>query len=282
MILSIVTINRNNVSGLKKTLQSVLTQTRTDFEYIVIDGASTDGSVDVISQFSNAFEDRIKWISEPAKGIYNAMNKGIRMASGQYLEFLNSGDCLASNDVVDKMYKALEENDYPSILYGNMLRDMPGGRILRDRCFAGQEITFLSFYVGTLNHPPTYIRRALFDKYGLYDESLKIVSDWKWFLQAILYGSEKPAYADIDVALFDMNGISENNKGLDKAERRKVLAERVPAPILEDYARWSIPILRIKRLKRHPWADKLVWLLERCFFKLERRKCRRNNESSLL
>ena len=279
MVFTIVTINRNNASGLRKTLQSVLDQTLTDFEYVVVDGASTDGSVDVIDNYSKLFGPRMKWISEPDKGIYNAMNKGIGMASGEYVEFLNSGDCLAGPDVVERMLTALEEKACPSILYGNMLKDMPDGKILKDRCFAGQNITFLGFYTGTLNHSPAYIRKDLFEKYGLYDESLKIVSDWKWYLQAIILGTEKPVYVDIDVTLFDMTGISETNKDLDKTERKKVLEELIPHTVLSDYDQWAFPIAQIKRLKRHPWAYKLVWFLERCLFKVEKRQRKRSAQT---
>lgn len=269
-LLSIITITRNNADGLEKTLRSVWNQTRKDFECVVIDGASTDGSVEIIKHYSTLFQDRMRWVSEPDKGIYNAMNKAIRMASGDYLQFVNSGDILASDDVTERMYIALENNHRPTILYGNMLKDMPRGIIVRDKCFAGQEMTMLGFYVGTLNHSPAYIRRSLFEKYGPYDDTLKIVSDWKWYLKAIVFGEEKPVYADIDVTLFDMTGISETNKGLDKAERRQVLKEMVPNTILSDYDQWSFPIDQMKRLKRHPWAYKLVWFLERCLFKWER------------
>ena len=270
MILSIITINRNNAHGLKKTMQSVLSQTDKDFQYIVVDGASTEGSIEVIQKYAESFGDMLTWISEPDNGIYNAMNKGIRMASGTYVQFLNSGDCLASDGVTARMLEELKSNDYPSILYGNMLKDMPNGKIMRDKCFAGQEISFLGFYTGTLNHSPAYIRKDLFEKYGFYDENLRIVSDWKWYLQAIILGKEKPVYTDIDVTLFDMHGISETNKELDKAERKKVLGELIPHTILSDYDSWAFPISQMKRIKRHPWAYKLVWFLERCLFKLER------------
>lgn len=270
MILSIITINRNNASGLEKTMRSVFSQTQAEFEFVVIDGASTDGSVDVVERYSKLFGDRLKWISEPDKGIYCAMNKGIGMASGDYVQFLNSGDCLASADVVSLMLEALKENNYPSILYGNMLKDIPNGNLLKDRCFAGQEITFLGFYTGTLNHSPAFIRRNLFKKYGLYDECLKIVSDWKWYLQAIVLGDEKPVYADLDVTVFDMHGISETNKELDRIERKRVLEELISPAILADYDNWAFSIAQMKRLKRHPWAYKLVWFVERFLFKVER------------
>lgn len=279
MILTIITINYNNVAGLEKTMQSVLTQTCGDFEYVVVDGGSKDGSTDVIKRFETGFGERLRWISEPDRGIYNAMNKGIGMASGTYLEFLNSGDCFVSNDVVQKMLNALERSDYPSIIYGNMLKDMGHGVFLRDKCFAGQEVSFLGFYIGTLNHSPAFIRKDLFDKYGNYDESLKIVSDWKWYLQAIVFGEERPVYTDMDVTLFDMNGISETNKALDKAERKRVLNELIAPSILVDYELWSFPIQQMKRLKRHPWAYKLVWFLERFLFKVEKYQRKHTKES---
>lgn len=269
-MLSVITINRNNGVGLEKTMQSVLSQTCDDFEYIVVDGDSTDGSADLIRRYSDVFGVRIKWVSEPDTGIYNAMNKGIRMASGTYLEFLNSGDCLVSKDVLDRVFGVLVTMENPAILYGNMLKDMPGGKILRDTGLAGRQMTFLDFYKGTLNHSPAFIRRDLFDKYGFYDESLRIVSDWKWFLQAIIFGGERPVYADIDVSLFDMNGISETNKELGQREREDVLKGLVSPAILADYDEWVASIEQLKRLKRHPWADKLVWLLERSLFKIEK------------
>ncbi len=278
MILSIITINRNNAAGLEKTMRSVASQIVGDFEYVVIDGASTDGSVEVIRSFEASLGERLKWISEPDKGIYNAMNKGIGMATGDYLQFLNSGDFLVSNDITLRMTEALKNKEYPSILYGNMLKDMPGGKAMRDRCFAGREISFLGFYTGSLNHSSAYIRRSLFNRYGMYDEGFKIVSDWKWFLQAIILGGEKPVYVDMDVTLFDMNGISEKNKALDKTERRRVLNELIPSTILADYDRWALSINRMRRLERHPWANRIVTLLERGLFKMEKRRNRKRGE----
>ena len=277
MSISIITINRNNAAGLEKTMSSVFSQTALDLEYIVIDGASADGSIEVIKELEPQFEGRLKWISEPDSGIYNAMNKGIRMASGEYVQFLNSGDCLADNDVIERMIAELEKKSYPDILYGNMLKVFSDGHILKDKCFAGNDISFLGFYTGTLNHSPAFIKRSLFEEYGIYDETLKIVSDWKWYLQSIILGKVEPVYCDIDVTLFDMYGISETNKALDKAERRQVLEQLIPARILKDYDDFAFPIDQIKRLKRHPWAYKIVWFIERCLFKLEKAQRKRNN-----
>ena len=252
-------------------MRSVASQTYKEFEYIVIDGASTDGSVEVIKCLESEFA-HLKWVSEPDAGIYNAMNKGLRMASGDFIQILNSADSLATPEVTDRMLEELKKQDCPSILYGNMVKCFPDGKQFVDKGFAGQDITMLGMFTGTLNHNPTYICRALFEKYGYYDETLKIVSDWKWFLKAIIVGGEKPQYVDLNVTLFDMTGISETNKELDKAERKQVLEQMFPQTILADYEQFAFPIDQIKRLQRHPWAYELVWLLERCLFKLEKAK----------
>ena len=271
MKLSIITINRNNASGLEKTMQSVVSQSFKDFEYVIVDGASTDGSVEMIKKYESQFA-HLRWLSEPDAGIYNAMNKGIRMASGDYIQILNSADALASDEVTEKMLAALEEQGKPSILYGNMIKCFLDGRKMVDKCFAGQEITMLGMYTGTLNHDPAYIRRDLFEKYGYYDETLKIVSDWKWYLQAIILGGEKPQYVDMDVTLFDMTGVSESegSRAKIKEERRKVLEEVIPAGYLHDYQKYSEDIHLMRRIHRYPLAYKLVWFLERCLFKLEK------------
>ena len=277
MRLSIVTINWNNAAGLEKTMQSVAAQTFKEFEYIVVDGASTDDSVRVIKTHESGFA-HLRWVSEKDSGIYNAMNKGIRMASGDYIQILNSGDCLAAPDVMERMLKALEEEHSPSILYGNMVKCFPDGRRMLDKSFAGKEITMLGMYTGTLNHDPAYISHGLFEKYGYYDESLRIVSDWKWYLQAIVFGGEKPKYVDIDVTLFDMTGISENggqNRDLINREKRAVLEQLINPRFLHDYDNYANDIYFMRRVKRHRIAYKLVWFIERVLFKIEKWKNKR-------
>jgi glycosyltransferase involved in cell wall biosynthesis len=278
MRLSIITINRNNAAGLEKTMQSVAVQSFKEFEYIVIDGASTDNSVNVIKAHESDFS-HLRWVSESDSGIYNAMNKGIRLALGDYIQILNSGDCLAADNVTERMLTALEKAGEPSILYGNMMKCFPDGHRLVDKCFAGQEITMLGMYTGTLNHDPAYIRRDLFGKYGYYDESLKIVSDWKWYLQAIIFGGEKPKYVDMDVTLFDMTGISENggqNRDLIDREKRTVLEQLINPQFLHDYDNYASDIYMMRRIRRHRVANKLVWFVERVLFKMEKVKNKRS------
>ena len=195
MKLSIITINYNDAIGLQKTLNSTISQSCADFEHVIVDGASPDNSVEVIKKYAveaSAKGIKVTWISEKDKGIYNAMNKGIKMASGEYIEILNAGDILASDEVVEKMYAALEEKNYPELLYGNMLKTVDWVHIKRDNCGGNSEYTpnsFLYFYNGTLNHDCAYIKRSLFDKFGYYNEEMKICSDWEWSVRAIVLGN---------------------------------------------------------------------------------------------
>ena len=288
-LLSIITINYNNAEGLRKTMESVLKQTSKDFEYIVVDGGSSDTSCQVIYQqlavdssneqlasYVEVNGIKVRWVSEKDSGIYNAMNKGICMAKGEYVQFLNSGDLLAANDVTEKMLRHLQ-NIYKGnksiveipILYGNMLKPYKG-RILKDNGFAGRQPTMLDFYNGTLNHSSTYIKRSLFDKYGLYDESLKIVSDWKWYLQVIGFNRIQITYLDINVTIFDMTGISSVNSSLDIAERRKVLEESLTLSILSDYDQYAFAFNQLNRINRYWITRKVFFLTERMIFKFEK------------
>lgn len=297
MILSIITINYNNAEGLKKTLASVTAQTITEFEHVVVDGASTDGSADIIREYAEKASYPVRWVSEPDKGIYNAMNKGLRMASGEYVQVLNSGDIYASEYVVTDMTEAMRKcgdkanGVWPEFLYGNMIRRHPDGTI--DGKSGRVEYSLRNYYTSTMNHDCCWIKRTLFigDKairrygdeeandnvngkceshcYGLYDENLKIVSDWKWFLTAIGLGHVKPVYVDIDVTIFDLTGISERNLQLRNEERRKVLEELVPPAILADYDKHAFDMAQMDKLRQHKWAYKLVWTLERILNRID-------------
>ena len=275
MKLSIITINYNNAEGLRKTMESVLAQTYTEIEYIIVDGASTDGSVDVIRELTT--RPTIKWVSEKDTGIYNAMNKGICMATGEYIEILNSGDILFDANVTQRMIERLDQinskrEENVGILYGNMIKVNAQGKVVGKSGYT--EYSLRQFYSSTLNHDCAYIRRDLFEEYGLYDEQLKIVSDWKWYLQAIGLGRVKPEYVDIDVTIFDDGGISETNLALRNAERRKVLEEVLPPAVLWDYDTHAFEMDQMKRLRRwHLYG--LVYFMERVCFKFEKWFCRR-------
>lgn len=264
MKISIITINKNNALGLQKTMESVLNQTYKDFEYIVVDGSSTDESIEIIKSFKlNNF----KWISEPDTGIYNAMNKGIQMSTGEYLQFLNSGDVLVDKTVLIDIVSKL--NDEVNILYGNMLKPIKK-RLHCDKGFEGRQPTMLDFYRGTLNHSPAYIGRTLFDTYGVYDESLKIVSDWKWFLEVIVIKGVDIHYLDRNITLFDMGGVSNTLKNIELEERELTLKKILPIGVYFDYSNYSFPIEQYQRIKKSKILYSIFYFIERVLFKFEK------------
>jgi glycosyltransferase involved in cell wall biosynthesis len=217
MKLSIVTINLNNSNGLTKTIESVINQSFNDFEYLIIDGASNDGSVDIIRKYG----DRINyWISEKDKGIYHAMNKGIGVAKGEYLLFLNSGDFLCNNSVLENF---LNETNGTDIIYGRQYCEHPNGELVP---YLNPDFLLIKdfFWGYSLPHQSTLIKRELFYKYGFYDESLKLSSDWKFFILAIFKWNCTYILRDMFVATFNLNGISYNPsyKSLQRKEMKSV------------------------------------------------------------
>ena len=293
--LTIITINYNNASGLQKTVESVLNQTSKEFEYIIVDGTPQPpkGGVSdraVIESFVKSVEGQeigftfCTWLSsegevgggfysEPDSGIYNAMNKGIRMAKGDYIHFLNSGDWLVDAFVVENMLKELNglinSGSQPDIFVGNKIMVRPDGKVRYGRNDK-RPVTALTFYRGTIEHTSAYIRRAMFDKVGMYDESLRIVSDYKWYFDAVLNHNALVVFTDIYVSYFDNTGISSTNLTLDKAERRQVLEQMLPSAVLADYDRYHFAIDQYERLRRYPLLYKFVYLTERILFKFDK------------
>lgn len=273
MILTIITINYNNAAGLQKTLESVSKQRFKDFEFIVIDGNSTDGSKSLIEDHSVSMNNiSFQWISESDTGIYNAMNKGIQLAKGDYLHFLNSGDWLVNERVVENMIDELSNCD---ILVGNVISVRHDGKVRYNQIM--KEVSMLRFYKGTIEHTSAYIRRSLFFRFGFYDEKLKIVSDWKWYLVVVGLNDVNVKFTDFYVTYFDMTGISSTNFKLNNSERRQVLEEFIPKTILADYDRFEFGFEQIERLKRYPWIYAVVWFTERCLFKIDKFKTKHWN-----
>ena len=228
-LISIITVNLNNLEGLKKTMTSVLEQSSNEYEYIIIDGGSTDGSREFIQIHDHKIQ---HWVSEPDKGIYNAMNKGIKAASGEYLLFLNSGDWLHNKNILSRVSPYLTDCD---VLYGNMVKVFADGREYVDKGLNGKELCLKDFIEGTINHSSSFLKRRLFSKYGLYDEDLKIVSDWKHYLIALGLNNAVVSYLDYPFSYFNMEGISNSNLVLRNSERKAVILKEIPTPIYRDY-----------------------------------------------
>lgn len=216
-MLSIITINYNNKEGLKRTIISVMNQTFREFEYIVIDGGSTDGSKAYIESQSKNID---YWVSEPDQGIYHAMNKGIKIAKGAYLLFLNSGDHFYSNESLSFFKPYLLKNDMKDILYGNIL-------VKSQKEFIKtypEKLTFSYFVKDTLPHPGSLINKKCFN-HCLYDEDLQIASDWKFFMLGICKYKFTYQYINRVITTFHQDGISSTSPELVKQEREQVLLD---------------------------------------------------------
>jgi len=210
--LSIITVNLNDKNGLTATFESVFQQTFTDFEYIVIDGNSTDGSKEVIE----AHKKELNYsVSEPDTGVYNAMNKGIARCRAEYCLFLNSGDVLYNKDSLKNVFSSKPTED---IIYGNSLN----GDIFSTY---PEKITPLYLFRKPVLHQASFIKRELFSKLGFYNESYKIVADWEFYLKAFLAEKCSYKYIDTPIARFDMEGLSNQNSDLLEKERTNMLKE---------------------------------------------------------
>lgn len=222
---SIITINYNNREGLRKTIENVVNQTYTDFEFIVIDGGSTDGSVEVIKQYADKIG---HWVSEPDKGIYNAMNKGIVQAHGDFLIFMNSGDCFYNTHILENMANQCTAD----IIVGRVANvDSNGQRT--SYSIKIKNVSMFHFFNSTLPHQGCFIKRSLFHHH-LYDETLKIVSDWKFFMECAVFQDCEIKLTDVIVADCEYRGASNNIQKLQE-EKEQVLTSIIPAGVYKDY-----------------------------------------------
>lgn len=225
MKISVITINYNNCPGLKQTIGSVLAQTFGDFEYIVIDGGSNDGSATVVEEYA---ESLAYGCSEPDGGIYDAMNKGVGHASGDYVIFLNSGDVFADCGVLADVAGQLGDAD---IVYGDLTFRYP------DRDFTRRypsALTAAFFLRDSLPHPAAFIRRELLAR-APYDTDYKIVSDWIFFMKSIVVDGCSYRHVDRTVSIFAVDGVSTNHDR-ESGERSRALSELF-SPMLLDSIR---------------------------------------------
>ena len=227
MKFSIITVNFNNCSGLQHTIESVLSQSYKDWEFLVIDAGSTDGSKELLEKYGSQIN---YWVSEPDKGIYNGMNKGILKAQGEYINFMNSGDIFYDSTTLDKVSDMMDGSD---IIVGSDYNvDSKTGEsaitVLPLR------ISFATFYMQTLPHQSSFLRRTLFNN-SLYDENLHIVADWKFFLERVCFDGCTTQLLHIPISKREQGGIS--NQQIEKVqhERQIVLKEILPIGIRKDY-----------------------------------------------
>lgn len=196
MKISLITITYNSGKTLRDTMHSVLAQTYKNIDYIVVDGDSTDDTLEIIKEYEPKFEGRMRYISEHDNGIYDAMNKGIKMAQGKVVGILNSDDVFFNNDVLMRIVQSFEENDI-DCLFANLVFVDSSDTNKIVRRWKGSPYVSKKFFTGwSPAHPTFYVKRAMYEKYGLYDTSLDVSADFELMLRFIAKYKIKTLFLD--------------------------------------------------------------------------------------
>ncbi|MBP5399554.1 MAG: glycosyltransferase [Alphaproteobacteria bacterium] len=217
-MLSIITVCKNE-PYIEETCLSIIKQSNQDFEWIVVDGASTDGTLDKLSEYQKRMD---VFMSEEDDGVYYAMNKGINHAHGKYLLFMNGGDLLYNKQVISDVIPYLQAGK-ADVFYGDSYRLFDN----KENCFIKtypDKITKSFFLTNTLAHQSSFIKKELFEKFGGYREDFKIVSDKEKWLKFV---DNDTVFCHIPKVLscFRMNGVSRQQTSLLKEEKKKMLEE---------------------------------------------------------
>ena len=245
MKISIITVNRNNLDGLRATVNSVKQQSFHDYEWIVIDGGSQDGCRQLIEENQSHFS---YWVSEPDKGIYNAMNKGIAQAKGDYVFFLNSGDILTTNDILTDVCSYLTT-------------DIVVGYVSSNGQTSGlrhQDFSIADLYNYSFPHQASFIRRDLFSRFGMYDEQWAIVADWAFFIDTVVFGHTQVSFMPKVVSELQNGGVSSDSSRR-SAEAQK-LREQKFGPLWQNDLQNA---LSLKEVLSHPLTKRLYALIYR-------------------
>lgn len=241
---SVITINFNNKEGLERTIRSTISQTCKDFEFIVVDGGSTDGSLQVIEKYKNYFS---WWCSEPDKDVYNAMNKGARHAHGEYCIFMNSGDYFYDENVLNNVLRTNSSEDF---LYGlstnsttGKINNVPITNVLK------------TLFADGINHQATFIKLSILKNYP-YDENLKIVSDWKQWIDAIIFGGKTYKNINVIISVREPAGIGNDYKTHDE-EKDRTLHELFPDIVIKELK---------KAYSLYPLADRVLEIKSKHYY----------------
>ncbi|MCL2219616.1 MAG: glycosyltransferase [Chitinispirillia bacterium] len=250
--LSIITVNLNNNVGFIKTAESVVAQAWDDYEWIIIDGGSTDGSADVIREYVGKFAKITFWCSEKDGGVYFGMNKGIARARGEYCYFLNSGDYLCESSSLNKIFEVDFDED---IVYGDMMLEKENGkRVIRK---FGNTIRPPDLQYGILPHQNMLIKTNLLLSTNGYKTDYRIVSDWEYYTTAICKNKASYRHIPVVLAINQDGGMSNDARFwyIQKAERKIVIKKLFPVWLRVFYF-FSMASLRSK-------IDKVGYRLEK-------------------
>ncbi|MDB2590553.1 glycosyltransferase [Candidatus Thioglobus sp.] len=183
MKLSIITVVRNNKEFIKDAIDSVLNQTYENIEYIIVDGASTDGTVEIVRSYGDKISE---FISEPDSGLYDAMNKGIGLATGDVVGILNSDDLYMDDNVIQRVVKEFEGRDVDSV-YADLVFVKPGNLDKTVRCYDSSRFNLSKFAYGWMPaHPTFFVKKDIYEKHGVFRTDLKIAADFDILIRFLL------------------------------------------------------------------------------------------------
>jgi glycosyltransferase involved in cell wall biosynthesis len=224
-LISIITVCHNEAERIADTITSIANQTYNNIQTIVIDGASTDGSLEIL-EANTPHIDHL--ISEPDEGVYHAMNKGIRMAQGEYLIFLNGGDKFYDQNVLSALFK--DANTIEDIIYGNVSFVYPDGKKTISQ--PGRKIGKLFLTFNTLCHQSMFFRRSLFERAGLFDLDYDILSDYEFLARSILKHSATTLYVPVVISYFYKDGMSFSERNRDKVSLERLRLQKTHLPYI--------------------------------------------------
>lgn len=264
-LVSIITVNYNNKVGLAKTLNSVKCQTFTNYEHIIIDANSTDGSKEVIKEYEKESTNLTYWISEKDAGIYDGMNKGIEHANGEYIYFLNSGDYLSNSEVLSSI-----SFDGTQFICGNMNIEYADAAC--EKITSPNTVDAIFLLKTFLPHPASFMHNSLF-KDNKYRTDYLIISDWIHMIESIIFNECSYKHVNVLVSIFDSTGISSQNGDIGQRERNKWIKEQISIPVYNalmelDSIKSSkfstiFPVLNQKSIKTQKRITKLILFLSR-------------------
>lgn len=229
MKISLITATLNGGDILDDTIKSVFEQSYKDIEYIVVDGASTDNTDSVVRRWSSLFGQRMKYIQGKDSGINEAINKGIKLATGDVVGLIHAGDTFTGIDVIERIAETFSLNEQADLLYGDVHFVSSKDKTQISRYYSGANFKRSMMKIGYAPpHPSLYCRRELFEKYGLYNETYRVAGDFEMFVRLLCHEDVKSCYLPLDMVAMTVGGLStqwHNRLFVNTSEKRKALKD---------------------------------------------------------
>lgn len=240
--LSLITVTYNCSETIAETIKSVFNQTYKDIEYIIVDGNSTDNTLEVIKVYESQFNNRLKWISEPDKGLYDAMNKGIQMATGDIVGIINSDDFYHKNDIISKVMDEFTNNHTLQAVYGDVRFVKPNDLSTTVRYYSSRKFSPKLFRFGFMPaHPTFFTYRLNFEKFGFYKIDYQIAADYELLIRFLYKNRLEYKYLPYDFMKMRTGG-----KSTASIKSNFILNKEIVRACKDNGIKTNMPILLLK------------------------------------